>query len=277
MSVLIAIPVYNERRHVERVLERVRRHHPHILCVDDGSTDGTGELLATRKDVNLIRHEQNMGYGRSLIDAFGYAERHGFDWVITMDCDEQHEPERIPDFLRLIATDAWDLISGSRYLAEPDATGPVDLPPADRRSINAAVTAVINVLFGWKLTDAFCGFKAHRTSATTALQLDETGYAFPLQLWPRAAAAKLRITETPVRLIYNDPNRRFGGDLDDAFIRLRHYLDVLHRELHRQPERALAPESCAACFCEPGQVGQGRRVAGADVPGRAAKSIPARA
>jgi hypothetical protein len=81
--------------------------------------------------------------------------------------------------------------------------------------------------------------------------LDEAGYAFPLQLWPRVAAAKLRLTEIPVRLIYKDLKRTFGGDLDDAFIRMRHYLDVLHREIHRQPEDALTPAECSGCFCSP--------------------------
>ena len=62
--------------------------------------------------------------------------------------------------------------------------------------------------------DSFCGFKAHRVSAMRRLRLTEPGYAFPLQLWPQVAVAKLRVTEIPVRLIYNDPNRHFGGSLD---------------------------------------------------------------
>lgn len=245
MAVLVAIPVFNEIKYVEHVLAKVRQFAGDILCVDDGSTDGTAERLATHKDIRLLRHETNSGYGRSVIDAINYAARNGFDWVITMDCDEQHEPEMIPHFLDLIATDRWDMISGSRYL---DPRHNDDLPPGDRRSINGALTAVMNVLFGWKLTDAFCGFKAHRVAATVPLMLDEPGYAFPLQLWPRTAAAKLRITELPVRLIYNDPNRSFGGNLDDAYIRMKHYLEVLHRELQREPIASLEPDDCAACF-----------------------------
>jgi hypothetical protein len=69
------------------------------------------------------------------------------------------------------------------------------------------------------------------------------------------AAAKQRVTEIPVRLIYNDPNRSFGGELDQTFMRMRHYLDVLHRELHRQPEETLNPERCASCFCPEPAVG----------------------
>jgi len=255
---LIAIPVFNERKYVEHVLAKVRQFHDQILLVDDGSTDGTADYLASRvtpgSDIHLIRHAENRGYGQSLIDAFAWADARGYDWVITMDCDEQHEPERIPDFIRAIETDRWDLISGSRYLA-PSCED--DLPPVDRRSINTTITKVLNDLFGLGITDAFCGYKAQRVSSMKQLSLDEPGYAFPMQLWPRAVRHGLRITEIPVRLIYNDPTRHFGGLLDDAGVRLRHYMEVLRRELHANdadvavaaPEMPVAADACPAASC----------------------------
>jgi dolichol-phosphate mannosyltransferase len=255
VRLLIAIPVFNELKYVDRVLDKVHNYASDILCIDDGSTDGTGDLLAGRKDIQLIRHAVNRGYGQSIIDAFDYADAHGYDWVITMDCDEQHEPERIPDFIRQIETDQWDNISGSRYLP---AQADDDLPPGDRRAINATITAMVNEMFGWNLTDSFCGFKAHRVSAMKQLSLDEKGYAFPLQLWPRAAKCRLRIKEIPVRRIYNDPNRVFGGQLDDAEHRLKHYVEVFNAELHgwscTAPHEAVlsrnSDSACACCCCE---------------------------
>lgn len=246
MNLLIAIPVYNEHRTVDRVLDKVLRVHAEVLVVDDGSTDGTSEVLAARPDIRTVRHPVNRGYGRSVIDAFDYADRHGFDWVITMDCDEQHEPEAIPDFVREIQTDQWDLISGSRYLS-PRADD--DLPPGERRTVNATITAILNCLLPLKLTDAFCGFKAHRVSSMRRLRLDESGYAFPMQLWPRAAQAGLRITEIPVRLIYNDPNRHFGGLLDDVSYRLKHYLEVLRIETDRPAIVPAGEQLCSGCGC----------------------------
>ncbi len=251
MRTLIAIPVFNERKYVEEVLRKVLRLHDQVLLVDDGSTDGTGEYLAERQaaqsDIYLIRHPENRGYGQSLIDAFAFADARGFDWVITMDCDEQHEPQRIADFMREIKTDRWDLISGSRYMAEmPDN----DLPPTDRRSINAKITRIINERYGLHLTDAFCGFKAHRVSAMRKLKLDIPGYAFPMQLWPQVVAGKLRMTEIPVRLIYNDPNRHFGGALDDPESRLKHYLDVLDAEQQRIDSAAARQADPCTCGCE---------------------------
>ena len=250
MRLLVAIPVFNERKYVEKVLDKVRQYATDILCIDDGSTDGTAEVLARRTDIRLIRHPVNRGYGQSIIDAFNYAHSRGYDWIITMDCDEQHEPERIPDFIREIKTDRWDIVSGSRYLQNSAEN---DLPPGDRRAINATLTSLLNELFGWKLTDSFCGFKAHRVSAMMPLHLDQTGYAFPMQLWPRVWKAGLRVKEIPVRLIYNDPNRYFGGMLDDAQHRLRHYIDVLNSELQGwacATDTAEIESLCTCCACE---------------------------
>ena len=227
MRTLVVIPLYNERKSIGGVLDKVLTFHPDILVVDDGSTDGSGQPVANRAGVQLIRHAHNLGYGQSLIDGFAYADQHGYDWVLTMDCDEQHEPEMIPEFIREMRTDRWDLISGSRYKVNGPGN---DLPPGDRRAINQRITALLNESLHLGLTDAFCGFKAHRMSAMRKLQLDVPGYAFPMQLWPQAFHAGLRVTELPVRLIYNDPNRHFGGPLDDAAVRFAHYLYVLDQE-----------------------------------------------
>ena len=251
MKLLIAIPVHNEEKYLDHVLDKVLTFHPDVLVVDDGSTDATAGRLRARRDVAVIQHPTNLGYGQSLIDAFAYADDHGYDWVITMDCDEQHEPEMIPEFIRQIRTDQWDLISGSRYL---QPRGSDDLPPTDRRRINRVLTDLVNNLLHLGLTDTFCGYKAHRVSAMRRLKLDVAGYAFPMQLWPQVAAAGLRVTEIPVRLIYNDPNRHFGGSLDDSDNRLRHYMDVLNAEMDRvamtTPPNAStdpSPETCCCC------------------------------
>jgi dolichol-phosphate mannosyltransferase len=251
---LIGIPIYNERKSVDRVLSQVLAHGHDVLLVDDASTDGTGEYLAGRSDVAVIRHDSNRGYGQGIIDILEYADRCGYDWVLTMDCDEQHEPARIPDFVREIETDRWDIVSSSRYLSTDAAD---DAPPADRQTINATITALVNETFGWRLTDTFCGFKAHRVEAMRQLHLTETGYAFPLQLWPRAFKADLRVTEIPVRRIYHDMSRTFGPVLNDPGKRLRHYLDVFESEMARpwpaDGEEAVADESAAVgvsyCCC----------------------------
>ncbi|MCH7962242.1 MAG: glycosyltransferase family 2 protein [Planctomycetes bacterium] len=233
MRTLIAIPVYNERKHVTRVLERVREYASDILVIDDGSTDDTPMLLA-KQPVEVIRHAENRGYGHSLLDAFRWARVDDYDWVITMDCDEQHEPAAIPRFLAAAARGEADVISGSRYL---DIACQGECPPEDRRAINAEITGEINDRLGLSLTDAFCGFKAYRVQALSGLRLNVQGYAFPMQFWVQAVAHGLTIREIPVKLIYNDLNRTFGGPLDDPKVRLGHYREELHAELRRSADR----------------------------------------
>ncbi len=250
--VLVGIPVYNEERYVTPVLREVSRYADDVLVIDDGSTDHTPMELA-RHPVEVIRHAENRGYGRSMQDMLRWARFDGFDWLITMDCDEQHEPAAIPCFLDAMAAGDADVVSGSRYL---EMTRLDDAPPNDRRRINRAITQELNDRLGLSITDAFCGFKAYRVAACDRLSLDVDGYDFPMQFWVQAVAHDLRITEIPVRLIYNDPDRSFGGPLDDPTSRLHHYHRTMHRELkrcrHLLGAEALAGlETCPACATQP--------------------------
>src|SRR5262245_2125946 len=102
MKILTAIPVYNEERPLLSVLHEVRRYSPQVLVVDDGSTDGTGELLQAQTDLELVRHPRNRGYGAALSSAFRYLLGTDYDVLITMDCDGQHEPGRIPVLLEAL-------------------------------------------------------------------------------------------------------------------------------------------------------------------------------
>jgi dolichol-phosphate mannosyltransferase len=222
MQVLTAIPVYNEERHVEGVLAQVRRYTPRIVVVNDGSTDGTAELLARQEGIEVITHAKNRGYGAALTSAFEYALCARVDVLVTMDCDGQHEPERIPVLLEALH-DA-DIVSGSRYLRDFRQDS---VAPEDRRRINFEVTAELNRRFGLHLTDAFCGFKAYRREALERLRISETGWGMPLQLWVQAARNGLRIREVAVPRLYLDPNRAFGGVLDDAQQRLSYYQSVI--------------------------------------------------
>lgn len=225
---LTALPVFNEANTVNEVLDEVARYSEHVLVVDDGSTDGTLELLEARTDIYLEVHPQNRGYGAALATAFAYAAKNNFDVVVTIDCDGQHEPQRIPLFVEAADKPNVDIVSGSRYLKkyESDST-----PPEQRRRINQTITGEINKQLCFELTDAFCGFKAYRVESLKKMQLTEPGYAMPLELWVQAAAADLKIVELPVPLIYLDEKRSFGGVLDDGDTRLKYYREVLAKSI----------------------------------------------
>ena len=239
--VLIAVPVFNESAAVDRVLDAVRPYAHDLLFVDDGSTDGTTDRL-TERGAWTIRHPRNLGYGAAMQTILRTAAGHGFEWAIAMDCDEQHEPASIPDFMQSIRAGDADVVSGSRYLRP---TGRDDDAPADRRTINATLTRELNELLGdvraddgsrafrSPMTDAFCGFKAYRTEATSRLALDVAGYDFPMQFWVQAAAHGLAVREIPVPRIYLDPKRSFGAALDDPTHRLEVYRSTMRRELGR--------------------------------------------
>jgi dolichol-phosphate mannosyltransferase len=221
-----ALPVYNEVRHVNRVLDEVAQYSSNIVVIDDGSTDGTSAVLEARGDVAVVTHPENRGYGAALRSAFEYASRHGYGFIVTIDCDGQHEPQRTPSFVR--ACRGVDIVSGSRYLRRFPGDSE---PPAQRRWINQQVTAELNRRLGLQLTDAFCGFKAYRVEAVNRLHLTENGYAMPLELWVQAAHARLRVVERAVPLIYLDEKRSFGGVLDDGSTRLEYYHLVLDRSI----------------------------------------------
>jgi glycosyltransferase involved in cell wall biosynthesis len=250
MKLLTAIPVYNEERHLQTVLQQVQRYSAQILVVDDGSKDRTPELLAHLMEnqetvaagsIHVVTHEKNRGYGAALVSAFDYALKTDCDVLITMDCDGQHEPARIPVLLEAIH-DA-DIVSGSRYLREfRQNTLPT---PEDRRYINETITRELNDLLGLNLTDAFCGFKAYRREALAKLHITETGWGMPLQVWVQAAMHKLRVKEVGVPRLYLDPTRAFGGVLNDAAERLAYYRRIINDSL---AGAALASEWSCECL-----------------------------
>ncbi len=245
MRWLTAIPVYNEAASLRGVLAQVRRYSPEILIVNDGSTDDTPRIIADEPDLHVVTHSQNRGYGAALISAFGYALEHDYPVLVTMDCDGQHEPSRIPVLLEAIH-DA-DIVSGSRYLRDFHQD---TMAPKDRQRINALITREINERYGLNLTDSFCGFKAYRREALEKLRITETGWGMPLQLWVQAARLGLRVKEGGVPRLYLDPKRAFGGVMDHEETRLTYYRGVLaaaEREPLATPASICSLLGCEAC------------------------------
>jgi dolichol-phosphate mannosyltransferase len=237
MRLLTAIPVYNEEAHLASVLAEVLKYAGDVLVVDDGSIDGTPRLLGEFPRVRTISHSRNLGYGAALRTAFEATIEGGYDGVVTLDCDGQHEPALIPQLGSRLA--AADIVSGSRYLKTFD---PSQRAPEERRRINVEVTRWLNECLGLNLTDAFCGFKAYRTSALRHFAITDSGYAMPLQVWVQAVAHGLVIVEEPVPLVYLDESRAFGGALDDSRVRLEHYRRVFEAAL--ESAGLVAPSGC---------------------------------
>ncbi len=244
---LTALPVFNEETHIAEVLKPVKKYSEAVLVVDDGSTDSTADRLEGISGIDVLRHEKNLGYGAALRSAFEYASAEGFDVLVTIDCDGQHEPRLIPEILEAVCLDSefpYDIVSGSRYLKAFEGDSQ---PPVERRDINLTITDRLNRELGLSLTDSFCGFKAYRTEALRQLNITELGYAMPLQLWVQAVRLDLRIVEFAVPLVYLEEERSFGGSLDDSRRRLAYYEQVLDREMaNPAPQEKAGSRPCCA-------------------------------
>ncbi len=236
---LAALPVFNEEGYVDEVLREVTRHADNVLVVNDGSTDGTADRLSEWKDVAVVHHADNRGYGAALKSAFQFAIDHQYEFLVTLDCDGQHQPQRIPRFVA--ACGDADIVSGSRYLKKYEGDSQ---PPSQRLFINRTITQTLNDTLNLSLTDAFCGFKAYRVEALKQLNIVDDGYAMPLELWVQAAMQGQRIYEIPVPLIYLDLERSFGGALDEAETRLRYYNKIIADSIESMQARGFSlPDS----------------------------------
>ena len=132
-------------------------------------------------------------------------------------------------------------------------------PAEDRRRINQTGSPRLGQPPAWActITDAFCGFKAYRVERAGQRSTSNVdGYAIPLQQWVQfAAATACAIKEVPIRLIYNDPNRSFGGKLDDPELRWQHYQEIFEQEVARLADRL--PASALAGGVPPQNATQG--------------------
>jgi glycosyltransferase involved in cell wall biosynthesis len=235
---LILIPIYNEQKHIFNVLREVRKYSPEdLLVINDGSTDESKDIVEEiascaklEGKVIIINHPENEGYGKSLIDGINFAQDNHYRYLLTLDCDEQHEPELIPQFFKEIKKEKFDIVSGSRYLSFQKQ---IDAPPKDRYKINRKITGLINEITSYGLTDSFCGFKVYRMEGLKKLKLTEKGYGLPLQLWIQAYQNNLTVKELPVSLIYKDKDRTFGNYLDDPKKRLDYYQKIIDSEVKK--------------------------------------------
>ncbi|HHT9136715.1 MAG TPA: glycosyltransferase family 2 protein [Candidatus Wunengus sp. YC60] len=226
-KILVAIPVFNEAD-ARNIIQRVNNFHQDVLVVDDGSTNGLHKELINLGNIHVITHPRNLGYGKTIIDAFTFAIENGYDYLLTIDSDGQHEPEEILLFLKEIPFYDCDILSGSRYYFSTKIKNEF---PQERYLINKEIAGIINSITGFDVTDAFCGFKAYKVEKLQLMHLTEHGYGMPLQLWIQAWKSGLRVREVPVKLIYKDLSKQFKGVLKNPVKRLNYYKNIIEKEV----------------------------------------------
>jgi glycosyltransferase involved in cell wall biosynthesis len=197
MTVSIIIPVFNERDSILKVIDRVRTcgvAPVEIIVVDDGSTDGTSEVLneaASRGAIRAMRHEQNRGKGAAV--ATGLAQATG-EVAVIQDADLEYDPADLPALLLPIFEDRADVVFGSRFVG-----GKARYVAYNRhRWANRILTALSNFFSDLDLTDMECGYKAFRRSLLADIQIEEPGFGFEPEITAKIAKKRPRVYEVGV-------------------------------------------------------------------------------
>ena len=199
---LVIVPTYNERENIRPLIESVLAKDARldVLVVDDGSPDGTGqivdEIAATNTRVFVHHRPGKLGLGTAYLEGFRWALERTYDYVFEMDADFSHNPDHLPEFLRRIV-DA-DLVLGSRY-----RNGRVTVVnwPMPRLLLSYAANIYARAITGLQLYDSTGGFKCFRRKVLEAIDLNSVksnGYAFQIEMSFRAWKKGFRIAEIPI-------------------------------------------------------------------------------
>ena len=206
----IVIPVFNERASVCRVVDRVRASEvrglaKEIIVVDDGSTDGTREVLKAQvgktADLRLLFHERNRGKGAALHT--GIAETHG-EIVLVQDADFEYDPAEYAKLVQPIRDGAADVVYGSRFLGDSLK----DTLRSRHRLQNKALTVLSNLSTGLRLTDMETCYKVFSGDLIRSLRIEEQRFGFEPEITAKIAKLNARILE--VRISYRGRSRMEG-------------------------------------------------------------------
>ncbi len=226
-SALIVCPVFNEQDTLRRFHARLRRaFRGPAAFIEDGSSDASGKILTelkSSKDI-VLYHPVRRGYGAAIKTGFAFALREGFQKVVTVDADLQHDPADIPVFLR--GLDHSHVVLGSRYLKDSELAG----VPRNRRAINRYIASVIRESFGLVVSDPFCGMRGYRRDVLRKMRLAEDSYGIGLEIILEVLRRAIPFREEPIETVYHAQERTFLDGLDDPRKRLKYYLDVIQKK-----------------------------------------------
>lgn len=206
---LVIVPTFNECENITALLPRILSYPElSVLVVDDGSPDGTGDIVAAHAAhnprVHLLRRAGKQGLGTAYVAGFRYALAHGAEYVFEMDADFSHDPRYLPELLHAAET-AYDLVIGSRYVA---GGGTTDWG-IGRQLISRGGNVYARTILGLPLADMTGGFRCYRRQALEAVQLEtirSNGYSFQIEMAYRVHCAGLHVGEVPIVF----PDRRVG-------------------------------------------------------------------
>ncbi|MBI5970144.1 MAG: glycosyltransferase family 2 protein [Deltaproteobacteria bacterium] len=194
MKYLIIIPAYNEQKYIKTLLGNLTKVASDVVVVDDGSTDSTPEIArGTGVEVITQRHQ---GKGAALRTGFNYAVAKGYDWVITMDSDCQHDWQDVPRFVEAMTKNGTSIIVGSRLFE-------AGRMPVVRRLTNKFMSGLISRLIRCRVPDTQCGFRAINSTVLKGIRLETSHYDTESELLIKSGKAGYKISFIPIKTIYN--------------------------------------------------------------------------
>ncbi|MEI6148716.1 MAG: DUF2062 domain-containing protein [bacterium] len=244
-STWVAIPVYNNKDTLRAVALACREELPHVVVVDDGSTDTDIGALLSDVDVRVLRHAVNAGKGQAILTALRYVRERGGEFMITLDADGQHHPGDIPKLLAAIEGNPAAIIIGARRMDGPN------VPAASRFGLRFS-DFWLRVETGVGMRDTQSGFRAYPVAYVSALRLTGNRYEFETEVLAKAAWAGLAVVSVDVEVTYAERGRRvshFKPWLDNLRISWMHSKLVSRRLLpwpHRQLVRRVEGRSAVS-------------------------------
>jgi polyprenyl-phospho-N-acetylgalactosaminyl synthase len=214
----VIIPVYNEADVIEDVIKDVHKVFTNILCIDDGSTDNSVEIIK-KTGVRLIACPKNRGQGAALRAGIQEARKNPeFKYFVTFDADGQHRVSDALRMLKYIKKTGADIVLGSRFLNKTDGV------PFIKRLVLKAAILFSNVTTGLKLTDTHNGLRVFNRSVASKLNLTCSGMAHASEIIYRVADNKFRYAEMPVTITYSNYSKGKGQSVFNSFNILKELL-----------------------------------------------------
>lgn len=206
MKTACIIPAWNEAKHIELVVNKVKNLVDHLIVVDDCSTDNTFEL-AKASGATVIRHLINRGQGAALQTGTDYALKIGADIIVHFDADDQFDAQEIPDIIKAIVDNEADVVFGSRFLGKKS-----ELPKLKQHLI-LPLGRLMNRFFGVKTSDPQSGFRAYTKEVAASFRIENRGMAHCSEILIKLSHSKWRIKEVPITVRYHEYGQKFSGGI----------------------------------------------------------------
>ena len=201
MRCCCVIPVFNHAATAPAVIERARAVMRDVLVIDDGSDDIDLAKLYEDTDVEVIRHPRNLGKGASLLTAIRTLAPRGYDYMITLDADAQHDPEDIRRFLPLLESRGRTVVAGVRDFSVPNV-------PRRSKVGRALSDFCFLIETGKRISDSQSGFRAYPLPYVSRIRCTPLRYEFETELLVRCMWAGLDLAEVPISTHYDPPGKR---------------------------------------------------------------------